>query len=574
MLYRYCSRRYLPNDKWHRFVLTPWFVSSAKLYSYRQIGTTNCWLSRFNLASGLLSRSSTQYDFVCRPWSYTNETQQHIPQKEQLEHPITRWSVKRSNGGSADLSNEFIRFRIYDACKNRATEIRLASSGRAGQPFWNRHNNLWASTAATAEAAERINSTNLFGTNLPYHTSINRYIIQFVKNDSSWYFYIIDLIHQGTIRNSHVLPCLETYSPVACCNKTTGMMHSIVPSQAQQQPAPDNHGVSKTPARSGTRRVLGDISNRKTSMAATFQNDNGSSKTPMVVKKPTTTSTSNYYTEPKKSVPASVQPETLRKNHNNNTSTTIIPLLQVPPHPPPYLRPTTTTTKRNTTSNVTFILPDDTLTRGPVMEPSQSQPNRSSTDIRAHFDPNQSSSLWNYQDESEIEFPAGRLHHEQQRLHEDDDYDDDASQLSLEGATTFRDEFVDWFRREHSDEMEEQERHVQYCTQQLEHNCIITDDGTYIQVCFVINTNMCIHPHLKSNRHCGTYPTTNTLALRLTHRHFFYLFFCTETYHNDEYYPVITTTLDNLFWENDHGNSITDEERFFYSQCIDFPPPF
>ena len=87
-----------------------------------------------------------------------------------------------------------------------------------------------------------------------------------------------------------------------------------------------------------------------------------------------------------------------------------------------------------------------------------------------------SSSLWNYNDETEIELPAGRLYHQQQLMYDDND-DDNDSQLSLEGAKTFREDFVKVLLNEHNEAMQEKETYMQYCIQNLERNCIITDDG-------------------------------------------------------------------------------------------------
>jgi hypothetical protein len=250
------------------------------------------------------------------------------------------------------------------------------------------------------------------------------------------------------------------------------MMHSIVASQQQQQhhqQQPLENGINKTPARNGTRRALGDISNRKTSIAAAPFNNDNVSKTP----KPMTTTISKY-TEPSKYIPTSgSKQESLR-----NTATTTLELSHR--HPQPSLR-STTTTKRNHTNSVKFTLPQQdtkkTLTHHVPVLPSQ-QRHRSSTDTHAQNDTSNHSSLWNYNDESEIEFPAGRLYHEQLLLYDDDDDNDSASQLSLEGAKTFRDDFRNLFMKQHNEEMQEKEKYIQYCIQQLEHNCIITDDGT------------------------------------------------------------------------------------------------
>ena len=243
------------------------------------------------------------------------------------------------------------------------------------------------------------------------------------------------------------------------------MMHSIASSQPQQQPL--ENGVGKTPARSVNRRALGDISNRK---APLQYNENMMSKTPLMMKK----------TEPTKSISTSVQPEIRRK----------VPL-QVPSNELPQhsssLRSTTATTgttKRNTaatttTNTVTFILPDDTKA---LQVPSQPQTHHRSTittvpptDTTKH-----SSSFWTYHDdESDIELPAGRLYQEQLRLYENHD-DDNESQLSLEGAHTFRDDYVTLFMEGHDKEMQDKDTYMLYCTQQMEQNCIITDDGTYV----------------------------------------------------------------------------------------------
>lgn len=290
------------------------------------------------------------------------------------------------------------------------------------------------------------------------------------------------------------------------------MMHSIVSSQQQQ---PVEHGINKTPARNGTRRALGDISNRKTSIAAAPFNNVNVSKTP----KPMTTITSKY-TEPSKYVPASGGKQEILRNTGTTT------LERPHHHPQPSLR---STTKRNQTNNVKFILPQQdtkkTLTHHAPVIPSQQQQHRSSSDTHAQNDTNNHSSLWNYNDESEIEFPAGRLYQEQLLLYDDDD-NDSASQLSIEGAKTFRDDFRNLFMKQHNEEMQEKEKYIQYCTQQLEHNCIITDD---------------------------------------------------DTFHGDDEYDQ--STLDGSFRADrysigdDRESSTLDEERYFSSKYIDFPPP-
>ena len=146
---------------------------------------------------------------------------------------------------------------------------------------------------------------------------------------------------------------------------------------------------------------------------------------------------------------------------------------------------TTTTTKRNVMNNVTFILPDDTQKvqahHISVVPSSHQQQHRSTTTVTyPHMHIKNHSSVWTcIDDESEIELPAGRLYQEQQQLYDDDD-DDNESQLSLEGATTFREDFVNMFMKGHHEEIQEKEKYMQYCTEQLERNCNITDDGMCI----------------------------------------------------------------------------------------------
>ena len=223
------------------------------------------------------------------------------------------------------------------------------------------------------------------------------------------------------------------------------MMHAVAPSQQQSL----DNGVSKTPARSGARRALGDISNRKTSIVAPFNNnhDHNVSKTPLMKKLVTAT----------------------------NTSITKLPLPNHLPQPSLRLTNATTTTKRSNT--VTFILPDDTSKSGKPVAQSHQHTSRNTVVTSLRHD-HHSLSLWDYDDESEIEISAGRLYHQQLQLYDDYDGDNSESELSLEGASTFREDFVNLLLQEHSQELHEKENYMQHCIQALEQSCNITDDGT------------------------------------------------------------------------------------------------
>lgn len=272
-------------------------------------------------------------------------------------------------------------------------------------------------------------------------------------------------------------------------------MHSVVPSQQQQQhhqQQSNDNGIGKTPARSVTRRALGDISNRKVSIAAPF-NDNIGSKTPLVKKNATTTT--SIYKETSKSAVKEVNPEVLR-----NTTSTNNQQLQLPNHLS-SLRVTTTaatTTNRNKSNNVTFILPDDTQNhQARRIHSVLPAPQRRIT-VLNHINSKHHSNLWNYDDESEMELPAGRLYHQQLLMYDDNDND---SQLSLEGAKTFREDFMKVLLEEHNEAMQEKESYIQYCIEQLEQNCIITDDGTcdtqiYESWKLVIGRSLRIHIHI------------------------------------------------------------------------------
>jgi hypothetical protein len=243
-------------------------------------------------------------------------------------------------------------------------------------------------------------------------------------------------------------------------------MQSVLSSATTHQVS--NENVTQTPARNVSsttkhpRRALGDISNRKVvQQQVTSQNyDSSIQKTP---KKGLAVSTST--------VPTATKPEVLRNNNTTNHQ------LLSNSYQSLSLR---TATKRNNNNNkVSFILPDNVDKEDVAVAPPPSEQKNTLSSSETKVVHSKASSLffplngiWNdHDDENEIEVSAGRLYKDQ-LFHDDDTFDDE---LSIEGAKTVRQDYIDLFMELHNDKIQQKEMYIQQCIQSLDNIAINYD---------------------------------------------------------------------------------------------------
>jgi hypothetical protein len=302
----------------------------------------------------------------------------------------------------------------------------------------------------------------------------------------------------------------------------TTSIATVVRSQQQQQQQPPlsynnhEHGsniISKTPSRHDSamkqhppsqsqqqqpRRVLGDISNRKSlvttqqqHVASTlFQQNYNNKQTPLSKINHTSSTFRTSSRTATKNTSDETRPSLRKTTHDKTITTTAASKSTILPQSTLQLHnvTTATTTAKRNNHNVTFILPDDVSrnnnnNRNTTIHSAdiENVPTKTTSTIqtvpttKVILPPNTKTRLpeirastyppWfnNYEDETTIELPAGRLYHTQ--TYEEDDT---TSVLSLEGAHTFRQECVQVLQEQHAYEWKIKDDYEQHCLRQLD----------------------------------------------------------------------------------------------------------